>query len=134
MEEVFVDIDKEYASKCVEKLSARKGELIEYKELDDTKTRIIFMAPSRSLMGFMVELKMESRGTAVVNRVFAHYQKGVGKIDIMPKGKLVSMDSGTATAYALNLVEERGILFISPGEILDFQDGPHMLLCQHLLL
>lgn len=66
-------------------------------------------------LGFMTEIRTETRGSAVVNRVFDSYEHSAGTIDSLFRGKLISMEQGSATAYALNMLEERGVLFIEPG-------------------
>jgi predicted membrane GTPase involved in stress response len=70
-----------------------------------------------SQLGFMTEVRTETRGSAVVNRVFQEYSESAGHIESLFKGKLISMDQGSATAYALNMIEERGQLFIEPGNL-----------------
>lgn len=115
VEEVTVDVDPEFAGVCVEKLSQRKGSLIEFKDFRD-KSRLIFAVPTRGLVGLMTEIRTETKGTAVVNRVFSSYEEDVGVIESLTRGKLVSMEQGNATAYALNMLEDRGALFIEPGK------------------
>ena len=63
----------------------------------------------------MNEVKTDTRGSAVVTRIFHSYDSTVGHIEALFKGKLISMESGKATAYALNMLEDRGVLFIEPG-------------------
>ena len=115
VEEVTVDVDQELSGVVVEKLSARKGHLVHFGE-HRGKSRLIFHVPSRGLLGFVNEVKTETRGSAVVTRLFLEYKTSVGQIDALFRGKLISMDRGAATAYALNLLEDRGVLFIEPGE------------------
>lgn len=114
IEEVTVDVDQELAGIVVEKLNARKGSMVQFAE-HRGKARLIFHVPSRGLLGFMNEVKTETRGSAVVTRMVKGYEPSVGQIDALFKGKLISMESGTATAYALNMLEDRGVLFIDPG-------------------
>ena len=81
------------------------------------KLRIIFKVPSRGLLGFRHEALNATRGTATINSTFSHYEK-VKQIDFagLKRGKLVSMATGVSNAYALDMIQERGQLFIGPGE------------------
>ena len=90
--------------------------MIEFKEVG-TRSRLTFSVPSRGLMGFRHEIMSSTRGNATVNSSFSHYGK-VNKSDFMglQKGKLVSMETGKTTGYALTMVEERGSLFVGVGE------------------
>jgi GTP-binding protein len=78
--------------------------------------RLNFCAPSRGLIGFQSEIKTESRGTAVLHRVFDSYGAYVRGLDRKPRGVLVSNTSGQITAYALSSLEARGSLFVGPGQ------------------
>ncbi len=115
-EEVIVDIDPELQGVVIEQMSNRKGNLIEFRDIG-SRTRMTFHTPSRGLMGFRHEIMGLTRGNATVNSTFSHYDV-VKKSDFagLLKHKLVSMDTGKTTGYALNMVEERGALFVSPGE------------------
>lgn len=115
VEEVTVDVELQYSGWCVEQLSQRKGQLIEFKDHGDGKTRLIFSVPSRGLLGFLTEIRTQTKGSAILNRVFSSYEEDAGPIDSIYRGKLVSMDNGTATAYALDAMQDRGVLFIEPG-------------------
>ena len=115
-EEVVVDIDPEMQGIVIEQMTTRKGSLIEFKDIG-ARTRMTFHTPSRGLMGFRHEIMGLTRGNATVNSTFSHYDV-VKKSDFsgLQKHKLVSMDTGKTTGYALNMVEERGSLFVAPGE------------------
>ena len=116
VEEVIVDVEPEQSGTIIEMMSLRKGRMIEYKEIAG-KTRLIFEIPSRGLMGFRHEALNATRGTATINSHVVDYEvvdpKDFGGLR---KGKIVSMDTGKATGYALDLVQARGTLFISPQE------------------
>jgi GTP-binding protein len=126
IEEVTIDVDQELSGPVVEKLNARKGTMVHFGE-HRGKARLVFHVPSRGLLGFMNEVKTDTRGSAVVTRMVKGYEPSVGQIDALFKGKLISMESGTATAYALNMLEDRGVLFIEPGA----QVYPGMILGEH---
>lgn len=116
VEEVIVDVEPELSGSIIEMMSLRKGRMIEYKEIAG-KTRLIFVIPSRGLMGFRHEALNATRGTATINSHVIDYEE-VDPKDFggLKKGKIVSMDTGKATGYALDLVQARGVLFISPQE------------------
>jgi GTP-binding protein len=80
------------------------------------KTRITFSAPSRGLIGYHGEFLSDTRGTGIMNRLFERYGPYKGPIEGRKNGVLISNGGGTAVAYALNALEERGVLMIHPGE------------------
>jgi GTP-binding protein len=115
-EEVVVDIDSDLQGIAIDSMSNRKGVLKEFKELGD-KSRLIFHAPSRGLLGFRNEVMGATRGNATVNSAFSHYAPFPhNQLTGLKKGKIVSMETGKAIPYALATVEERGELFIKPGD------------------
>jgi len=116
VEEVIVDVDDEYTGVVVEKLSARKAELTEMRPSGGGKSRLAFIAPARGLIGYHGEFLTDTRGTGVMHRLFHGYQDYKGPIQGRRHGVLVSTESGGAVPYALWNLEERGVLFIGPGE------------------
>ncbi|OKH87423.1 translational GTPase TypA [Thalassospira sp. TSL5-1] len=114
-EEVQVDVDEEYAGSVVEKMSLRKAEMTDMRSSGGGKTRILFLAPSRGLIGYHGEFLTDTRGTGVMNRVFHSYGPVKGAIAGRRNGVLISNDQGDAVAYALWGLEDRGIMFIEPG-------------------
>jgi len=115
IEEVFVDVDEEYSGAVVEKLTARRADLIEMRPAGAGKQRLVFEAPSRALIGYHGEFLTDTRGTGVMNRVFHSYAPYKGPIQSRHTGVLISMETGTAVAYALWNLEDRGPMFIDPG-------------------
>ena len=115
-EEVVIDVDAEYAGGVVEKLSARRAELIEMRPSGGDKQRLVFKAPSRALIGYHNEFMTDTSGTGVLNRVFAGYGPYKGAIGARRNGVLISTGDGKAVAYALWNLEERGPMFVKPGE------------------
>ena len=116
VEEVTLDIDREYQGIMMESINKRNGEIEEMKEIND-KLRIIFKAPSRGLLGFRHEAMNATRGSATVNGNFSHYDKfKPSDFTRLKRGKLVSMSTGKSNAYGLDLIQERGQLFIGSGE------------------
>jgi GTP-binding protein len=112
LEEIVVDVDEEYSGVVVEKISQRKGELTEMKPSGGNKTRIIFIIPARGLIGYQSEFLTDTRGTGVMSRLFHGYGAWRGEIGNRRNGVLISNADGNAVAYALNGLEDRGILFV----------------------
>ena len=115
IEEVVIDVDDAYTGVVVEKISVRKGELKDMRPSGAGKTRLVFHAPSRGLIGYHGEFLTDTRGTGVMNRLFHEYGPYRGAIDGRRNGVLIANADGTAVAYALWNLEERGPMFIDPG-------------------
>ena len=115
IEEVTVDVDDPYTGVVIEKISNRKGELADMRPTGAGKTRLIFLAPSRGLIGYHGEFLTDTRGTGVINRMFHGYAPYKGPVAGRTNGVLVSTGDGEAVAYALWYLEERGKLFVVPG-------------------
>jgi GTP-binding protein len=116
VEEVVVDVDEEFAGPVVEKLSRRRADLVEMRPAGAGKQRLVFMAPTRALIGYHGEFLTDTRGTGVMHRLFHGYAPYKGEIEGRRAGVLVSLEQGNAVAYALWNLEDRGQLFIGPGE------------------
>jgi GTP-binding protein len=117
-ETVVVDVDDEYSGTVIDKMALRKAEMTDMRPSGGGKTRLTFSAPSRGLLGYHGEFLSDTRGTGIMNRLFERYGPYKGPIAGRQNGVLISMEQGPAVAYALNALEERGILFVSPGEML----------------
>jgi len=115
-EEVLVDVDEGYSGVVVEKMSIRKGELQDMRPSGGGKQRLTFTIPSRGLIGYHGEFMTDTRGTGIMNRLFAGYGPWKGTIEGRRNGVLISNADGEMVAYALWYIEERGALFVSPGE------------------
>ena len=115
IEEVVVDVDEAYTGVVVEQISTRKGELQDMRPSGAGKTRLVFHAPSRGLIGYHGEFLTDTRGTGVMNRLFHSYGPYRGPIPGRRNGALIANAEGTAVAYALWNLEERGPMFIDPG-------------------
>ena len=115
-ETVMIDVDDEYAGTVVEKMAGRKAEMTDMRPSGGGKTRITFSAPSRGLIGYHGEFLSDTRGTGIMNRLFEKYGPHKGPIQGRQNGVLISNGTGEAVGYALNMLEERGILFVSPQE------------------
>jgi len=115
IEEVTIDVDEEHSGIVVQKLSERKAEMTEMKPSGGDRLRLIFLAPTRGLIGYQGELLTDTRGTAVMNRIFHSYQPYKGTIPGRRNGVLLSNDLGEAVAYAMFNLEDRGPMMIEPG-------------------
>jgi GTP-binding protein len=116
IEEAVIDVDDAYTGVVIDGISQRKGELIEMKPSGGGKTRLNFLVPSRGLIGYQGQFLTDTRGTGVLSRLFHGYAAYKGPIQGRRNGVLVSMADGQMVAYALWNLEERGALFVMPGE------------------
>jgi GTP-binding protein len=115
IEEVIIDVDEEHSGVVVQKMSERKAEMLEMRPSGGNRQRLVFHAPTRGLIGYQGELLTDTRGTAIMNRVFHAYAGFKGDIPGRRNGVLLSTDSGEAVAYALWNLEDRGPMMIEPG-------------------
>jgi GTP-binding protein len=115
-ETVVIDVDDEYSGTVVDKMAQRKAEMTDMRPSGGGKTRITFSAPSRGLIGYHGEFLSDTRGTGIMNRLFEKYGPHKGNIEGRKNGVLISNGNGDANAYALNALEERGVLMVAPGE------------------
>ena len=115
-ETVVIDVDDEFSGTVVEKMQRRKAELTDMRPSGAGKTRITFSAPSRGLIGYHGEFLSDTRGTGIMNRLFEKYDSHKGPIEGRLNGVLISNGTGEAVGYALNSLEDRGILFVKPQE------------------
>jgi GTP-binding protein len=115
IEEVVIDLDEEHSGVVVQKLSERKGELVEMRPSGGGRQRLVFYAPTRGLIGYQGELLTDTRGTGIMNRLFHEYAPHKGPIQGRRTGVLISTDQGEAVAYALWNLEDRGPMMIEPG-------------------
>src|ERR1700729_2497589 len=116
MEEVLVDVDEPYAGVVVDQLSRRKGELRDMRPTGGAKLRLTFLIPSRGLIGYHNDFLTDTRGTGGMNRLFAGYGAWKGPIEGRRNGCLISTENGEAVHYALFYIQERGTLFVNPGD------------------
>jgi GTP-binding protein len=115
IEDVTIDVDDPYTGVVIEKISQRKGELQDMRPTGAGKTRLVFAAPSRGLIGYHGEFLTDTRGTGVINRMFHGFAPYKGPIEGRRNGAMISTGDGEAVAYALWYLEERGKLFVVPG-------------------
>ncbi|HET8543483.1 MAG TPA: translational GTPase TypA [Pseudolabrys sp.] len=115
IEEVVIDLDEEHSGIVVQKMAERKADMMEMKPSGGGRLRLVFHAPTRGLIGYQGELLTDTRGTAIMNRLFHAYAPYKGPIQGRRNGVLISNDKGDAVAYALWNLEDRGPMMIEPG-------------------
>ncbi len=116
IEEATIDVDDEYTGAVIEKLTQRKGEVVEMRAGGAGKTRIVAHVPSRGLIGYHGQFLTDTRGTGVINRVFHEWAPYKGKIEGRRAGVLISMEDGQSVPYAIYNLEDRGKFFIGAQE------------------
>jgi GTP-binding protein len=127
IEEVIIDVDDEHSGIVVQKLTERKGDLVDMRPSGIGRTRLRFYVPTRSLIGYQPELLSDTRGTAIFNRLFHEYQPFKGALPGRRTGVLISNSNGTSVAFALWNLEERGPMMIDAG--VDVYEG--MIIGEH---
>ena len=116
MELAYVDVPDEYTGAVIDKLSQRKGEMINMKPLTGGYTRLEFNIPSRGLIGYRGEFMTDTRGNGIINTIFNGYDTYRGDIAYRQLGSLIAFESGESVTYGLFSAQDRGTLFIGPGE------------------
>ena len=116
MEEVLVDVDEPYTGVVVEKISKRKGVMQDMRPSGGGKVRLTFHMPSRGLIGYHGEFLTDTRGSGIMNRIFKGYEPWAGTIEGRRNGSLISNNDGEAIQYSLWYLQERGTLFVDPGD------------------
>ncbi|MER2604927.1 MAG: translational GTPase TypA [Siculibacillus sp.] len=115
IEEVLIDVDEEFSGVVVQKMAERKADMIEMRPSGGNRLRLVFYAPTRGLIGYQSELMTDTRGTAIMNRLFHAYAPHKGEIAGRRNGVLISNDQGESVAYAMWKLEDRGPMMIEPG-------------------
>ncbi|MEA2839331.1 MAG: GTP-binding protein [Methylobacteriaceae bacterium] len=115
IEEVVIDVDEEFSGIVVQKMSERKAEMTEMRPSGGGRLRLVFHAPTRGLIGYQGELLTDTRGTAILNRLFHEYAPWKGDIAGRRTGVLIANDQGDAVAYAMWKLGDRGPMMIEPG-------------------
>lgn len=116
IEYLVVDVMQDHQGIIMESLGKKKAEMKNLELYDNGRVRIEFEVPSRGLLGFRGQFLTDTRGTGIATFSYSGYQPYKGDIAMRTKGALVSMENGPATDYALNMVQERGVLFIKSGD------------------
>ncbi|GFI11482.1 MAG: translational GTPase TypA [Lachnospiraceae bacterium] len=116
MERAYIDVDDEYTGNVIQKLGERKGELLNMNSNGSGSTRLEFLIPARGLIGYRGEFLTDTKGTGVLNTIFEGYGPYKGDIQYRKQGSLIAFEAGEAITYGLFNAQERGALFIGPGE------------------
>jgi GTP-binding protein len=115
IEEVVIDVDEEHSGIVVQKMAERKAEMLEMRPSGGDRLRLVFHAPTRGLIGYQGELLTDTKGTAIMNRLFFEYAPHKGEIQGRRNGVLISNEQGESVAYAMWKLEDRGPMMIEPG-------------------
>lgn len=116
MEKVTIDVNQEFVGAIIEKLGRRKGELLTMQEPSGGYSRLVFRIPARGLIGYRQEFITDTKGNGIMNSEFEGYAPYKGDIPRRKTGSIISFDTGTASAYGLHNAQDRGDLFVEPGE------------------
>lgn len=116
MERAYVDVPDEFTGTVIEKLSRRKGEMQNMTPITGGYTRIEFLIPSRGLIGYRGEFMTDTKGNGIINTIFEDYEPYKGDIEYRPTGSLIAFETGVSVTYGLFSAQDRGTLFIGPGE------------------
>ena len=116
MELAYIDVPEEFTGTVIDKLSQRKGELLNMGAASGGYTRLEFSIPARGLIGYRGEFMTDTKGNGIINTIFNEYGPDKGDIQYRKQGSLIAFESGEAVTYGLFVAQERGTLFIGPGE------------------
>ena len=116
MEKVTIDVGQEFIGSIIEKLGRRKGELLTMQEPNGGYSRLVFRIPARGLIGYRQEFMTDTKGNGIMNSEFENYAPYKGDIPRRKTGSIISFDTGVASAYGLHNAQDRGDLFVEPGE------------------
>ncbi len=116
MEKCYIDVPEEFSGSVIQKLGERKGEMINMGLANGGYTRLEFLIPSRGLIGYRGEFMTDTKGNGIMNTIFDGYAPYKGDISYRKQGSLIAFESGEAVTYGLFNAQERGQLFISPGD------------------
>ena len=116
IELLYVDVPDEFAGTVIQKLSTRKGELLAMDPSGTGTTRLRFSIPSRGLIGYRDEFMTDTKGNGIMNQIFDGYAPYRGDIQYRNMGSLIAFETGDAVAYGLFNAQERGLLFVEPGD------------------
>ena len=116
MERAYIDVPDDFSGNVIQKLSNRKGELQGMSSIGGGFTRLEFLIPSRGLIGYRGEFMTDTKGNGILNTMFEEYGPYKGDIAYRKQGSLIAFESGETVAYGLFSAQERGTLFVGPGE------------------
>ncbi|MCJ8343573.1 MAG: translational GTPase TypA [Cetobacterium sp.] len=115
IELALVDVEDQFTGVVIEKMGIRKGEMVSMQPGTDGYTRLEFKVPARGLIGFRNEFLTDTKGSGILNHSFYDFEIYKGEIPTRPKGVLISLEQGKTIPYALNGLQDRGVMFLDPG-------------------
>lgn len=113
-ERVSIDVASEFVGKIIEAMGTRKGQMLDMQD-EGPMTRLIYKVPTRGILGYQSEFMMDTKGMGVINSTFEEYGPYSGEIRTRKNGVLIAMEPGKTTAYALDNLQDRGVLILGPG-------------------
>ena len=116
MELAYIDVPDEFSGTIIQRLSERKGELLSMSTTSGGSTRLEFNIPARGLIGYRGEFMTSTKGNGIINTIFNGYEPYKGDIQYRKQGSIIAFEAGEAVTYGLFNAQERGVLFIGPGE------------------
>lgn len=116
MERAYIDVPDEFSGVVIQKLGTRKGELLNMKPITGGYTRLEFRIPSRGLIGYRGDFMTDTKGNGIINTIFDGYEPYKGDISYRHLGSLIAFETGESVTYGLFIAQDRGTLFIGPGE------------------
>ncbi len=116
MELAYIDVPDDFTGAVISKLSTRKGNLLNMKSISGGYTRLEFRIPSRGLIGYRGEFMTDTKGNGIINTIFDGYEAYCGDIEYRKQGSLIAFETGESVTYGLFSAQDRGTLFIGPGE------------------
>jgi GTP-binding protein len=114
-ETVTIDVATQYIGKIIEAMGMRKGQMTDMRE-DGLMTRLIYEIPTRGILGYQADFMMDTKGMGVMSSAFDKYGPYIGEIRLRQNGVMIAMESGKTTAYALEGLEDRGVLIMGSGQ------------------
>jgi GTP-binding protein len=115
-ERLFINVPEEFSGRIIENLGARRAEMLNMEPAGENNVKLEFLIPARGLIGFRSEFLTETKGEGIMHHLFDHYGPWKGEISGRNRGVLVAFETGVASTYGIHNVEDRGLLFISPGD------------------
>ena len=115
-ERLFINLPEAYSGRVIENLGNRRGEMINMQPAGESTVKLEFLIPARGLLGFRSELLTDTRGEGIMHYLFDHFGPWKGELTGRRRGVMIAYETGEATAYGIHNAEERGALFIRPGD------------------
>lgn len=115
-ERLFINVPEQFSGRTIENLGTRRAEMLNMEPAGENNVKLEFLIPARGLIGFRSEFLTETKGEGIMHHLFDHYGPWKGEISGRSRGVLIAFETGEASAYGIHNVEDRGLLFVSPGD------------------